>query len=181
VVWTLGAGLAVIAVISGTLGIGYSYFLKDTVLLGNGIVGFLSGITVAFGGLAAGSLTQSVGIAALLVFLFVFIREILKTIADQKSDALSGVCTVATRLGTEAALRIFQTFVIVFIVTAVMPWFLHLVPDRYLCAVVLGFILPTVGLVILLTLKFTDNTVRLVLRATKLLWFSGLLTLALLK
>lgn len=181
VAWTLGPWPASIATGAMILGASYSYYLKSTVLLGNGVVGLLSGTTVSYGGLVAGDLTLAVGVASLLVFLFVFTREILKTIPDQESDALAGVCTVATHLGTATALRLFQVFAIVFVVAVMLPWFMHLAPDRYLYAVVSCSVLPTVGVVALLGLRATDGAFRLSLRVMKFLWFSGLLSMALLK
>jgi geranylgeranylglycerol-phosphate geranylgeranyltransferase len=182
VAWTLGAWpMAAIALATTVLGIGYSYYLKSTVLLGNGIVGLLSASTVIYGGLAAGGVTPATGVASLLVFLFVFTREILKTIADRRGDVLAGVRTVATRFGTLASLRLFQILAIAFAVAALAPWFLHLAEDRYLVAMVAGSVLPTVVVAILLGLRLTEGTIHLSLRVTKFLWFSSLFAMVMLK
>lgn len=181
VAWSLGPWPASSAVAAMILGASYSYHLKSTVLLGNVVVGLLSATTVIYGGMVAGDLTAAVGVASVLVFLFVSTREILKTIADQESDALAGVCTVATHLGTATALRLFQVFAIVFVVAAMLPWFVDLATDRYLYATVPCSLLPTVGVVTLLGLRATDGRFRLSLRVMKFLWFSSLLPIALLK
>lgn len=181
VAWTLGLWPMVIALASLILGVGYSYYLKSTVLLGNGVVGLLSGTTVIYGGLVVGDLRPAHGWASLLVFLFVFNREILKTIADQEGDAMVGVCTVATRLGTMASLRLFQILTIGSVAASVMPWFLHLAPDLYLYSIVCLSILPSMTIVATLSLRFTKSAVHLSLRLTKLLWFSTLLSLGVLK
>ncbi|HUX75341.1 MAG TPA: geranylgeranylglycerol-phosphate geranylgeranyltransferase [Anaerolineae bacterium] len=181
VAWTLGPWPTVIALATTILGVGYSYCLKSTVLLGNGIVGLLSASTVIYGGLAAGDPTPATGVASLLVFLFVFTREILKTIADRRGDVLAGVRTVTTRFGTPASLRLFQILAIVFVVAALAPWFLHLAEDRYLVAMVAGSVLPTVVVAILLGLRLTEDTIHLSLRVTKFLWFSSLFAMVMLK
>lgn len=182
VAWTLGPWpMAAIALTTTILGAGYSYCLKSTVLLGNGIVGLLSASTVIYGGLAAGDPTPATGVASLLVFLFVFTREILKTIADRRGDVLAGVRTVTTRFGTPASLRLFQILAIVFVVAALAPWFLHLAEDRYLVAMVAGSVLPTVVVAILLGLRLTEDTIHLSLRVTKFLWFSSLFAMVMLK
>jgi geranylgeranylglycerol-phosphate geranylgeranyltransferase len=182
VAWTLGLWpMAAIALATTILGTGYSYCLKSTVLLGNGTVGLLSASTVIYGGLAAGNLTPQVTVAGVLVFLFVFAREILKTIADRRGDVLAGVRTVATRFGTPASLRLFQSLAIVFVVAALAPWFLHLSGDRYLVAMVAGSVLPTVVIAILLGLRLTEGTIHLSLRVTKFLWFSSLFAMVMLK
>jgi geranylgeranylglycerol-phosphate geranylgeranyltransferase len=182
VAWTLGPWpMAAIALATTILGVDYSYYLKSTVLLGNGIVGLLSASTVIYGGLAAGDVTPATGVASLLVFLFVFIREILKTIADRRGDVLAGVRTVATRFGTPASLRLFQILAIAFAVAALAPWFLHLTGDRYLYAMVPCSILPTVVIAILLGVRPTERTIHVSLRVTKFLWFSSLSAMVLLK
>jgi geranylgeranylglycerol-phosphate geranylgeranyltransferase len=182
VAWTLGPWpMAAIALATTVLGIGYSYYLKSTVLLGNGIVGLLSASTVIYGGLAAGGLTPQVTVASMLVSLFVFAREILKAIADRRGDVLAGVRTVATRFGTPASLRLFQILAIVFVVAALAPWFLHLAENRYLVAMVAGSVLPTVVIAILLGLRLTEGTIHLSLRVTKFLWFSSLFAMVMLK
>ena len=178
---TLGRWPAAIALTTAILGIGYSHCLKSTVLLGNGVIGLLCGATVIYGGLAAGDLTPQVGVAGLLISLFVFTREILKALADRRGDISAGVRTVATQFGTPVSLRLFQTFAIVFVVAALAPWFLHLAGDRYLYAMVPGSILPTVVIAILLGLRLTDHTIHLSLRVTKWLWFSSLSAMVLLK
>jgi geranylgeranylglycerol-phosphate geranylgeranyltransferase len=182
VAWTLGPWpMAAIALTTTILGAGYSYCLKSTVLLGNGIVGLLCASTVLYGGLAAGDPTPATVVASLLVFLFVFTREILKTIADRRGDVLAGVRTVATRFGTPVSLRLFQILAVVFVVAALAPWFLHLAGDRYLVAMVAGSVLPTVVVAILLGVRPTERTIHLSLRVTKFLWFSSLSAMVLLK
>jgi geranylgeranylglycerol-phosphate geranylgeranyltransferase len=182
VAWTLGPWpMAAIALATTILGVGYSYCLKSTVLLGNGAIGLLCGTTVIYGGLAAGDLTPQVTVAGMLVSLFVFTREILKAIADRRGDTLAGVHTVATRLGTPASLRLFQILAVVFVVAALAPWFLHLTGDRYLYAMLPCSILPTVVIAILLGFRPTERTIHLSLRVTKFLWFSSLSAMVLLK
>jgi len=182
VAWTLGLWpMSAIALVTTVLGVGYSYCLKSTVLLGNGTVGLLCGTTVIYGGLAAGDLTPQFTAAGALVSLFVFAREVLKTIADRRGDVLAGVDTVATRFGALASLRLFQILAIVFSAAALAPWFLHLAGDTYLYAMLPCSILPTAVTAILLGSKPTERTIHLSLRVTKFLWFSSLSAMVMLK
>jgi geranylgeranylglycerol-phosphate geranylgeranyltransferase len=182
VAWTLGLWpMSAIALVTTVLGVSYSCCLKSTVLLGNGTVGLLCGTTVIYGGLAAGGLTPQVTAAGALVSLFVFAREVLKTIADRRGDVLAGVDTVATRFGALASLRLFQILAIVFVVAALAPWFLHLAGDRYLYAMLPCSILPTAAIAILLGARPTERTIHLSLRVTKFLWFSSLSAMVMLK
>ena len=173
--------MSAIALITTILGVSYSYYLKSTVLLGNGTVGLLCGTTVIYGGLAAGGLTPQATVAGALVSLFVFAREVLKTIADRRGDVLAGVDTVATRFGALASLRLFQILASAFVVAALAPWFLHLAGDRYLHAMLPCSILPTAVIAVLLGSRPTERTIDLSLRATKFLWFFSLSAMVMLK
>jgi geranylgeranylglycerol-phosphate geranylgeranyltransferase len=179
--WTLNPRLGLVALGYFFVGIVYSIYLKGTVMLGNSIVGLLSGGTVIYGALVAESLTPAVMIAAGLVFLFVLLREVLGTIADQQGDASAGVSTVTTRWGQPAALALFQILGVLFAGVSVLPWFIRLAPNRYLIGVLLCSTLPTLVLIWLLRQHPTLARIRLALRVTKFLWFSSLLPLVLLK
>jgi geranylgeranylglycerol-phosphate geranylgeranyltransferase len=188
---TLGPYPALIAMGAGALGIGYSHFLKNTVLLGNAVVGLLSGITVVYGAMVVilfahnqkswPHLWSKVGVAALFVMGFVFVREILKTIADREDDAEAGLNTVATRLGSHRALRLHALLALTFTAAMISPWVFQLAPDGYLIAITLGIILPILGVVVLLRVRADTSTLHVALGVTKLAWFSGLLALATLR
>jgi geranylgeranylglycerol-phosphate geranylgeranyltransferase len=185
---TLGPYPALIALGAGALGIAYSHFLKNTVLLGNAVVGLLSGATVVYGALVVVFLAHNqkpwphlwskAGVAALFVMGFVFVREILKTIADREDDTEAGLKTVATRLGSRRALRLHALLALTFAAALITPWVFQLAPDGYLIAVTLCTILPILGVVILLGVRADTSTLRVALGVTKLAWFSGLLALA---
>lgn len=189
--WTLGLYPALIAMGACALGVVYSYYLKSTVLLGNAVVGLLSGITVIYGAIAVYYMAQyhdpwpliwpAVWVAALLVAGFVFVREILKTINDRNDDEEAGLNTVATRLGSLWALRLHALLALIFAAAAIAPWILHLASDGYLIAVTLGSILPMLGVVAMLGVRFDTSTLHVALSVTKVAWFSGLLALTTLR
>ncbi len=181
VAWTLGPWLVGIAVSLMALGVGYSFGLKGTVLVGNGVVSFLASSPLAYGALVAGRLTLHVAAAALLVFVFVLLREILGTMSDREGDLAAGLRTVSTTWGMPAALRMLQILALLFAVASVTPWLLHLASDRYVVVMLVCCTLPTVGVVTHLSLRPGKDTIRLSLRVTKWLWFSSLLPLLLLK
>lgn len=83
----------------------YSPVLKSIPLVGNGVVGLLTGMALGFGGLLAGNVPVILAPAAALTLLFTG-REILKTIHDLTGDRQFGIATAATRWGAARALVI---------------------------------------------------------------------------
>ncbi len=181
VVSTLGFLLIAIALFNIILSTLYSYYLKSTVLIGNSVIAFLNASILVYGGLAVGNLTPAIWILSLLAFLFSLAQEILLAVADQDGDAMVGICTTATYLGTRTALRLFQSFALSIVVVTIVVWFLGLAPSRFLYAMILCSILPLVGIVILLGKAATPSNIRLGIRVIILIRFFCLVPGVLLK
>ena len=98
----------------------YSWKLKSTVLVGNLTVGVISATSVIFGGIAAGNARPSIPLA-IIIFVAITGREILKTLADYEGDLRQRVKTIATAWGRRQA-RIFF-----FVIAAATGWIM-LVP-----------------------------------------------------
>jgi 4-hydroxybenzoate polyprenyltransferase len=178
---TLGSVLATLAMVLTVLAFAYSYRLKNTILLGNGAVAFLAGMTVPYGALAVGKVQMSTGVASVLVYLFMFAFEVLKTIEDREADMRAGLRTVATRFGTRASLYVFQTLAFILGVVAVLSWLAGLASGGFLAAVLVGSIFPTMVIAAVLGGGVTDASIRLSVRLMKAAWFSGLAALFLLR
>jgi 4-hydroxybenzoate polyprenyltransferase len=177
---SMGPALAGLAAALAVLAFGYSYRLKDSVLLGNATVAFLASSTIAYGSLAAGGLNQAVGVASGLTFLYMLAFEVLKSIEDWEGDAAAGLWTVAG-LGRRASLRIFQLIAAAFAIGAVSPWLVGFASDRYLLAVVVGAIGPLLGVATLLGRHATAQSIHVSLGITKAAWPLGLCAMALLR
>ncbi len=177
----LGTTLMVFAACTVVLGVAYSYLLKEIPLLGNASVGVLCGAILVYGGLAAGGLTPAVVVSCVMTGLFVFAQEIFYTVEDEPGDRATGVRTAATTFGTANSLRIFKALTVLFVGAAVSPWFLGLAPTRYLYAVIVCTIAPTIGVVVLLNGSPGERTIRRASRLTRVVWLSSIVTLALLK
>lgn len=80
----------------------YTIRLKSTVLLGNATVALISAMSPIFGGVAAGNVRPSFWLAA-IIFVGIFAREVLKTLADYEGDKANDVRTISTALGPRAA------------------------------------------------------------------------------
>jgi geranylgeranylglycerol-phosphate geranylgeranyltransferase len=178
---SLGAAPLLFALVAVPLGVLYSFALKDTVLWGNATVGIVSASPLMFAAVVAGSRSDAVWIATVLVFLFVFAREILKTIADEHADREAGLHTVATRWGSARAFRAFFTASAVFLIAALLASTWAGNATRYLSAMLVLVVIPMTVLLALLSRRRSDWLVQRSLRITKVLWFSGLFAMILLR
>jgi 4-hydroxybenzoate polyprenyltransferase len=167
-----------VALVAIALGIAYSRYLKSSVLVGNAVVGLLSGLAVIYGGLAVSGVNARVTLAAGIVFAFVFVREILKTVADIEGDSQLGISTIATRLGSQRTLKLFFGLVVLFLIIVAIPWFTEYATFRYLVTIYLGVCLPLVVTAVLLWVRLSRANLHLALTLTKMAWFLGLLALS---
>jgi geranylgeranylglycerol-phosphate geranylgeranyltransferase len=164
VVLTLNLLLIAIALLNIILSTLYSYYLKNTVLLGNATIAYLNASIVVYGNLVVGIPTHATLILCVLTFLYVLAQEILYTVQDRDGDAQIGLRTAATYLGTASSLYLFRLFALGFVVVALLVWFLGFAPDRYLYTVIPCSILPVIAIVYLVSTPVTDKTIGLARR-----------------
>ena len=110
----------VVALLASAILYLYSWKLKSTVLLGNLTVAVISAMSVVFGGIAAGNVRPTLPLA-IIIFVAITGREILKTLADYEGDLRQRVKTISTAWGRRSA-RIFF-----FVIAALTGWIM-LVP-----------------------------------------------------
>jgi len=84
---------------------GYTLWLRNVPLVGNAIVATLSGMAVVYGGIVGQQVAAAWWVAT-LVFLFMFSREVLKTVPDEAGDRSVGIRTVTTVWGPGLAMRV---------------------------------------------------------------------------
>lgn len=177
----LGLALAVFAVGTLVLSVAYSFVLKEIPLLGNASVGLLSGAILVYGGLAAGAVTPAVVVACVMTGLYVFAQEILYTVEDELGDRAGGVRTTATTFGQTVALRLFKVLAGLFVIVAVLPWYLGLVSNLYLYVVIICTVAPTLGVIAILSANVSEQTIARASRLSRVVWLSSVPTVALLK
>ena len=137
---TLGAVVnryaAVIAVSVSICLIAYALWLKRTPIVGNLVVGVLTGLTFIAGGVAVQS-THGTLVPATFAFLFTTAREIVKDIEDTEGDFENSARTIAVISKSLAVLMalIFMATVIVF---SPVPYLLGWYSWRYLLMVFIG-------------------------------------------
>ena len=176
----LGPVLAGLAAALAVVALGYSYRLKNSILLGNATVALLAASTIAYGALAAGALNRAVAVASGLTFLYMLAFEVLKSIEDREGDAAAGLRTVAS-LGLGSSLQVFRLVAAVFTISAVAPWLMGFASGRYLLAILGGAIVPMLVVAALLGRSATAQAIHLSWGVTKVAWPLGLLAMALLR
>ncbi len=94
----------------------YSAWFKRTILVGNLIVGLMTGMAFIYGAVVVGNVQRAM-MPAVFAFLANVAREVLKDIEDIEGDQNEGAVTLPVRFGAQPA-RIVTTFTIVLLVAA---------------------------------------------------------------
>lgn len=118
----------------------YSWKLKSTVLLGNVVIAFISGLSAVFGGVAAGNPRPTLWLF-LIIFVAILGREVLKTLADYEGDLKESVRTIATVWGQRAARFVFYILALGTLVIMLAPVVAEVYQPIYGVIVVVG-VLP---------------------------------------
>jgi len=146
-----GAGVAACAVIWTACLYAYSAWLKTRLLLGNLMVSAVSASGFVLGAWLAGDV-RAAFVPALLGFLFVMGREIVKDVEDARGDGAHGASTLALQLGARRALVVALAFFAVFVALVPWPYHLHLYDRNYLLTYVCG-VIPLLLVAALLMLR----------------------------
>lgn len=108
----------------------YSWRLKSTVLLGNLTVAITSGMTVIFGGMAAGHARPTLWLA-IIIATAILAREVLKTIADYEGDLRQQVRTVATVWGKRGARVVFYIATLATVWVMMVPFLVRMYQENF--------------------------------------------------
>jgi geranylgeranylglycerol-phosphate geranylgeranyltransferase len=111
-----------IAVFNSLLLIGYAAKLKSTPLLGNVAVSYLSASNGLFGGAFSGweGFIQNLPLA-LITFLAMIARELLKDAEDVEGDSVGGARTLPVHFGVRTTTRLAFTFALLAICASLIP------------------------------------------------------------
>ncbi len=127
----------IIALSSAVLLYVYSWRLKSTVLLGNAVVAFISGLSAIFGGVAAGNVIPSLWLAA-IIFTAIMGREVLKTMADYEGDLRQRCRTISTVWGRRPARILFFVLAWATLGMMMLPYLFRVYSPIYAYIVVFG-------------------------------------------
>ncbi len=117
----------------------YSWKLKSTVLLGNLVIAFISGMSAVFGGVAAGNPRPTL-VLFTIIFVSILGREVLKTMADYEGDLKESVRTISTVWGRRAARYVFYILIVATLITMLLPYILSIYKPIYGYIVLLGVV-----------------------------------------
>lgn len=165
-----------VALVVVALSYSYSCKLKRIPFVGNVVVSFLSAMTVLYGGMVAGYM-KPVILPAVIIFVSMLWREIVKTVDDYDGDLRAGARTLPTIIGKQTTLHLSCFFAWLTIVAWSVPYILQddSAPNRFL---MFAFAYPTlVAATVLVVWKPTEASIRMVLRSTKVLFFVWLLAM----
>jgi geranylgeranylglycerol-phosphate geranylgeranyltransferase len=170
----LGSGPLLIVGVSLVCIYLYSARLKRVVLVGNIVVGLLTGIAFIFGALVFDNPAAGL-VPAGFAFLFNLAREVLKDVEDMRGDRADNAMTFPLRAGESAALR-FVTFLLLTLVTATfLPLPFDLYGPLYIWVVVFGV---DIVLIYVLISMWNDRSTGNIARLNVLLKFDMLAGIA---
>ena len=142
--------IIIVVIVSITLFF-YAIWLKKTPLIGNVVIGILTGVTFVAGGVTVRSVKETI-VPAAFAFLFTTAREIIKDIEDIEGDIALGVGTIAARWGERVAALIASAFMLTLIFFSLIPYLLGMYSWVYL--VIVGFGVDLVLVLLLVQLWF---------------------------
>ena len=131
-----GYAVAIAALVSISL-VSYAVWLKRTPLIGNLLVGLLTGLTFIAGGVAVESVRGTL-VPAMFAFLFTTAREIVKDIEDVEGDAKYRAQTIAVWWDKRAAVCIALGFMFAVVVFSPFPYLLGWYSWHYFVVIVFG-------------------------------------------
>lgn len=115
----------------------YSFRCKRMVLVGNGIVSFISGLAFIYGGVAVNRIAMAT-IPAGFAFFYHFGREVLKDIEDLEGDQLENARTFPVRFGLNPSRWLITAIFLLLIFLTLLPYSYHIFGKLYLIVVGLG-------------------------------------------
>jgi 4-hydroxybenzoate polyprenyltransferase len=177
----LGPYAVLWAIILLALAFLYSYRVKNTVLLGNAVVGLCASSPILFGAFIGGRASYLAWAGAGLSFTFMLAYETLKTIADHDSDKASGIHTFATQAGVRAAVLLFRGLITLLTVIAAAASAASPHPVVYLIAVLITFVFPAWSAITVLGISPRRKEINTSVFLMRSAWFLGIIALWLLR
>jgi len=166
----------VIALISVFLIFFYSYKLKSKGLIGNFVVGFMTGLAFIFGG-AIGENVVPLLFPFIFGLLINFAREILKDVEDVEGDRIKNLQTFPIVYGEEKSLKIFTFLIVLTIISTLLPYFLGIYNVFYLLIILFIVDLPLVYAIRVILDKPEKDQLRKISNLIKYEMIAGLIAI----
>lgn len=167
--------IVIVTIVSITLFL-YAVWLKKTPLIGNVVVGALTGVTFIAGGVTVRSMKGTI-VPAAFAFLFTTAREIIKDIEDIEGDVALGAGTIAVRWGKQVAALVASVFMLALIFFSLVPYLLGLFSWIYLVMVAVGVDFVLIFLLVQLWRDTSKENCAKIQQWMKLDIFVGLFTI----
>jgi geranylgeranylglycerol-phosphate geranylgeranyltransferase len=151
----------------------YTVRMRRFLLIGNMVVGLLTGLTFISGGIAVRAIGGAI-IPGIFAFLFTAGREIVKDIQDIRGDDISGLSSLPIRLGQRKAMYVSFIFLALVIFISPWPYFLNVYSIYYLICVILGVDLVLIYCMLVLRAGLTEQNAAKVANVMKFDIFVGL-------
>jgi len=165
----------VIVVLSIILLYWYSAFFKRTVMMGNLVVGLMTGMAFIYGAIVVARLDRAY-MPALFAFLINVVREIIKDVEDIEGDRKERAVTLPVKYGVRPALWLSSALLAILISTTIAAYVLNIYGVWYLVLVAVVDVI----LVAVIVLQWRDQSVATMSRlsnALKLCMLLGLLAI----
>jgi geranylgeranylglycerol-phosphate geranylgeranyltransferase len=163
----------IVALVASAILYLYSWKLKSTVLAGNATVALASGMSMIFGGIAAGNVRPTIWLA-LIAGTAIMGREVLKTLADYEGDLRQRCRTIATAWGRRRARIVFYILVFVTAIMMMAPYLFRVYGPVYAYVVAFG-VYPVIIYALLRVSRFSSSRqlerVSLLMKLDFLVWF----------
>jgi geranylgeranylglycerol-phosphate geranylgeranyltransferase len=133
----------------------YSHYFKRTIILGNILVSFLSGLAFICGALAVDDWKAGI-FPAIFAFLFHFGREVIKDLEDLDGDLAHNAITFAGHFGKIKSIILININFLILIAVLIIPYVFNYYNIYYIYIVISGVM--TVILFVSISLWFTQST-----------------------
>ncbi|NQT34335.1 geranylgeranylglycerol-phosphate geranylgeranyltransferase [bacterium] len=154
----------------------YSYWFKETILLGNIIVAVCGSMAFMYGAIAVNNPKMGM-YPALFAALIHLGREIVKDVEDVFGDRLWGAMTFPVVAGPESAQKIAGLILATLVVTTFIPYKLGIFGQNYLLIIILLVNIPILVIVFMLFRGLKRKGLQRASDALKLIMIAGLVAL----
>lgn len=146
----------------------YSFWLKQTVFLGNLAIAVLNSSVLLFGALVGSGLNNLVWSIAGTTLAYSLAQELLYTVDDRTGDARAGIVTTAIYLGSAPTLALARSILIIAAASTFVPYWLGYGGAAYLGLLVLCTFAPIFLQIVPLTLRGADADIHQACRWAKI-------------
>jgi geranylgeranylglycerol-phosphate geranylgeranyltransferase len=171
----LNSTALLIAVLAVVLLYFYSARLKRTVLIGNFVIGLMTGMAFIYGGVVVGRIEHAL-VPAIFAFLVNLARELLKDVEDMEGDRREHAMTLPIKYGVVTALVLATISLLVLIGATIAASILALYNSAFSFIVLVADCLICVS-IILMWRDHTSITMRSVSTILKIIMIIGLISI----